>query len=73
MLSHQTLQGTGPGGRIVKADIESYVPGVAGVPMPAAVPGAGFTDIPVDALRMVSPSSIEYQVFFLYLLILLNK
>eukprot|EP00057_Strongylocentrotus_purpuratus_P030625 XP_782228.4 PREDICTED: dihydrolipoyllysine-residue acetyltransferase component of pyruvate dehydrogenase complex, mitochondrial [Strongylocentrotus purpuratus] len=60
-ININSLQGTGPGGRIVKADIESYVPGVAGVPMPAAVPGAGFTDIPVDALRMEQANAAVYS------------
>eukprot|EP00057_Strongylocentrotus_purpuratus_P020137 XP_011674611.1 PREDICTED: uncharacterized protein LOC754606 [Strongylocentrotus purpuratus] len=60
-ININTLQGTGPAGRIVKADIESYVPGVAGVPMPAAVPGAGFTDIPVDALRMEQANAAVYS------------
>ena len=49
------VQGTGPNGRIVKADIDAFVPGVpVAAPVAAAVPGAAFTDIPVDALRLVS-------------------
>nr|XP_054761104.1 dihydrolipoyllysine-residue acetyltransferase component of pyruvate dehydrogenase complex, mitochondrial-like [Lytechinus pictus] len=59
-INLNSLQGTGPGGRIVKADIESYVPGAA-VPMSAAVPGAGFTDIPVDALRMEQANAAVYS------------
>ncbi|XP_072175975.1 dihydrolipoyllysine-residue acetyltransferase component of pyruvate dehydrogenase complex-like [Diadema setosum] len=54
------VQGTGPGGRIVKADIEAFVPGVA-VAMPGAPVAAAFTDIPVDALRMEQANAAIYS------------
>ena len=54
-LDLASLQGTGPGGRIVKADIEGAKPEVAAAPEPAAVPepqptGKGETEL-VDLTR----------------------
>ncbi|MFL5903166.1 MAG: dihydrolipoamide acetyltransferase family protein [Solirubrobacteraceae bacterium] len=54
-LDLASLQGTGPGGRIVKADIEGAKPEVAAAPEPAAVPepqptGKGDTEL-VDLTR----------------------
>ena len=38
-----TVTGTGPGGRIVKSDIENYDPAAAPAPAPSAVPAAAAT------------------------------
>ncbi len=49
------LKGTGPEGRIVKADIDNYKPaaaaGGASAPAAAAAPGANYTDLPVTGMR----------------------
>ncbi|XP_071804186.1 dihydrolipoyllysine-residue acetyltransferase component of pyruvate dehydrogenase complex, mitochondrial-like [Asterias amurensis] len=45
------VSGSGPGGRVRRADIESFTPMAVGVPTLAAMPGAVFTDVPVGELR----------------------
>jgi pyruvate dehydrogenase E2 component (dihydrolipoamide acetyltransferase) len=45
------IQGSGPGGRIIRRDVEAF--GSVGTPaaMPAAVAGAEFEDVPLSAMR----------------------
>ncbi|XP_038052134.1 dihydrolipoyllysine-residue acetyltransferase component of pyruvate dehydrogenase complex, mitochondrial-like [Patiria miniata] len=45
------VAGSGPGGRVRRTDIESYTPSAVAAPALAAMPGAGFTDVPVGELR----------------------
>jgi pyruvate dehydrogenase E2 component (dihydrolipoamide acetyltransferase) len=53
------VQGSGPGGRIVKRDVEAAAqtpaaapaPAAAGAPAPAAAPAAAFTDVPLSQMR----------------------
>jgi len=44
------VKGTGPGGRITKADIEKFQPSPSGAP-PAAAAGAAYEDIPASSMR----------------------
>ena len=54
-LSLASVVGTGPGGRIVRRDLESLPPGGAAAPAPVAsaavAPAAGNTEIPLTGMR----------------------
>ncbi|KAF9907647.1 pyruvate dehydrogenase complex dihydrolipoamide acetyltransferase component (E2) [Linnemannia zychae] len=59
-ISLGDLSGSGPNGRILKADVESYTPAAKAAPAtkaapaPAAAPaGAAYTDIPVTNMRKI--------------------
>jgi pyruvate dehydrogenase E2 component (dihydrolipoamide acetyltransferase) len=61
------LKGTGPGGRIIKADIEKYQPS-----SPSATPvtgaagaesGAGYTDIPLTGMRKTIAKRLSESMF----------
>ncbi|RKO92919.1 2-oxoacid dehydrogenases acyltransferase-domain-containing protein [Blyttiomyces helicus] len=62
------ISGTGPNGRIVKADVDSYKPAPKAAPVaakqpaapkaPAAAPGASFVDIPLSNVRKVIASRL---------------
>ncbi|KAF9362145.1 pyruvate dehydrogenase complex dihydrolipoamide acetyltransferase component (E2) [Mortierella sp. AD094] len=61
-ISLGDIKGTGPNGRIVKADVESYTPApkaasapsTKAAPAPAAAPsGAAYTDIPLTNMRKI--------------------
>jgi pyruvate dehydrogenase E2 component (dihydrolipoamide acetyltransferase) len=55
-----TIQGTGPGGRIVRADIDAAAgKGPAAAPAPAAAPGA---PAPAPATHLVMPGPIEQAI-----------
>ena len=50
------IKGTGPGGRIIKADIEKYTPATAAAPASATgavggTTGEGYTDTPLTGMR----------------------
>jgi pyruvate dehydrogenase E2 component (dihydrolipoamide acetyltransferase) len=45
------LQGSGPGGRIIRRDVEAAGSSAAPVAMPAAVAGAEFEDVPLTQIR----------------------
>ncbi|XP_071941651.1 dihydrolipoyllysine-residue acetyltransferase component of pyruvate dehydrogenase complex, mitochondrial-like [Antedon mediterranea] len=52
----QGVQGTGPGGRIVKADVDAYSPdqapvGIGAQPTPVPVTTSDYTDIPLSGIR----------------------
>ena len=56
------MKGSGPDGRIIAKDVESFVPSAAPPPTPssaapvtvtAPLPGAVYTDIPLTNLRKV--------------------
>ena len=55
-LELQALSGSGPGGRIVKRDIEAALEsapaaGATAAPAASAAPGAGYTDVPLSQMR----------------------
>ncbi|KAF9185429.1 pyruvate dehydrogenase complex dihydrolipoamide acetyltransferase component (E2), partial [Haplosporangium sp. Z 767] len=59
-ISLGDLSGSGPHGRIVKADVESYKPAPKAAPAPAAAAaapaaptGAAYTDIPITNMRKI--------------------
>ena len=52
----QLIQASGPEGRIIARDVESYVPSAApppGVGAPVPAPGASYSDIPLTGMRKV--------------------
>lgn len=54
----RNVQGTGPGGRIVKADVENYAPAAAAAPVvaaPAAQPGPAVTATPLPIISATRP------------------
>jgi len=61
------IKGTGPGGRIIKADIEKYTPAVsAAAPATGAAgaqPGAGYTDIPLTGMRRTIAKRLSESMF----------
>lgn len=64
-LDLRTLQGSGDGGRIVKADIDHFKPGTAAV-APAAFTGnftEGYTDIPNSQMRNVIAKRLGESMF----------
>ncbi|KAM0745643.1 pyruvate dehydrogenase [Meredithblackwellia eburnea MCA 4105] len=61
------IKGTGPEGRIIKADIDNYKPAAAAAapasasasaPAPSAAAGASYTDVPVSNMRRVIASRL---------------
>jgi pyruvate dehydrogenase E2 component (dihydrolipoamide acetyltransferase) len=54
-LAAESIQGTGPGGRIVRRDVEAAMAGGNGQPVaniaPVAIPAGSFTDIPHSGMR----------------------
>ncbi|KAJ3121741.1 pyruvate dehydrogenase complex dihydrolipoamide acetyltransferase component (E2) [Nowakowskiella sp. JEL0407] len=54
------IQGTGPNGRIIKADVEAYQPPAASVaaPTPVASSEAAYEDIPISNIRKVIASRL---------------
>jgi len=54
-LAAESIQGTGPGGRIVRRDVEAAMAGGNGKPVaniaPVAIPAGSFTDIPHSGMR----------------------
>lgn len=64
------IKGSGPGGRIIKADIEKYTPSAAAAAAPApstdaagAQPGQGFTDIPLTGMRRTIAKRLSESMF----------
>jgi pyruvate dehydrogenase E2 component (dihydrolipoamide acetyltransferase) len=58
-----TIKGTGPGGRIVKHDIEAAVPGAAPAPKPpAAATGQAAAPAPIAAAPAIVESGIPHEV-----------
>ena len=60
------IKGTGPGGRIIKADIEKYTPPstvAAPSPSPGATPGQGYTDIPLTGMRRTIAKRLSESMF----------
>ncbi|KAJ3287658.1 hypothetical protein HK104_008491 [Borealophlyctis nickersoniae] len=57
------INGSGPGGRVVKADVENYKPAAKKAPAaagkaPAPAPGAAYVDIPTSNVRKVIASRL---------------
>ena len=63
------IKGTGPGGRIIKADIENYTPLTAtaapalSTSAPGAAPGQGYTDIPLTGMRKTIAKRLSESMF----------
>jgi pyruvate dehydrogenase E2 component (dihydrolipoamide acetyltransferase) len=63
------IKGSGPGGRIIKADIEKYTPAAsAAAPAPStgapgAQPGLGYTDIPLTGMRRTIAKRLSESMF----------
>ena len=64
------IKGTGPGGRIIKSDIEKYQPspysGAAAAPVTGAAgaqTGAGYTDIPLTGMRKTIAKRLSESMF----------
>jgi pyruvate dehydrogenase E2 component (dihydrolipoamide acetyltransferase) len=63
------IKGTGPGGRIIKIDVEKFTPAAsAAAPAPStgaagAVPGAGYTDIPLTGMRRTIAKRLSESMF----------
>jgi pyruvate dehydrogenase E2 component (dihydrolipoamide acetyltransferase) len=64
------IKGTGPGGRIIKSDIEKYIPSTSSVAAPAPSTGAtgatsspGYTDIPLTGMRKTIARRLSESMF----------
>lgn len=63
------IKGTGPGGRIIKSDIEKYQPAAASTApapttsAPGAQAGAGYTDIPLTGMRKTIAKRLSESMF----------
>jgi len=62
------IKGTGPGGRIIKSDIEKYRPSssTTAAPVTAAAgaqPGVGYTDIPLTGMRKTIAKRLSESMF----------
>src|SRR5271170_6567975 len=63
------IKGTGPGGRIIKSDIEKYQPSTsstAAAPTTGAAgaqPGVGYTDIPLTGMRKTIAKRLSESMF----------
>lgn len=63
------IKGTGPGGRIIKSDIEKYQPSTsstAAAPATGAAgaqPGVGYTDIPLTGMRKTIAKRLSESMF----------
>jgi pyruvate dehydrogenase E2 component (dihydrolipoamide acetyltransferase) len=62
------IKGTGPGGRIIKVDVEKFTPAASEAPAPStsaagAVPGAGYTDIPLTGMRRTIAKRLSESMF----------
>ncbi len=65
-INLNTVTGTGPGGRIVKRDIENYDPSAAAAStttIPAAMPSSGYTDVPLSQMRSVIATRLGESKF----------
>jgi pyruvate dehydrogenase E2 component (dihydrolipoamide acetyltransferase) len=59
----KNIKGTGPGGRIIKSDVEKYVPAAAAAPGAPAAAGAGYTDIPLSGMRRTIAKRLGESMF----------
>jgi pyruvate dehydrogenase E2 component (dihydrolipoamide acetyltransferase) len=68
----KSIKGTGPGGRIIKSDIEKYRPATTAAPSTSApstgAPGAqpsaqGYTDIPLTGMRKTIAKRLSESMF----------
>ena len=62
------VKGTGPGGRIIKSDIEKYQPSTSTATVPATSaegpqPGLGHTDIPLTGMRKTIAKRLSESMF----------
>lgn len=59
----KSIKGTGPGGRIIKSDIEKYVPAVPVATASAGSPGEAYTDIPLTNMRKTIARRLSESMF----------
>lgn len=61
----QQIKGSGPGGRIIKADIENYTSPTVVAPAAglSAYPGEGYTDIPLTGMRRTIAKRLSESMF----------
>ena len=62
------VTGSGPGGRIIKADVEKFTPPASAASVPAtgasgAVAGSGYTDIPLTSMRRTIAKRLSESMF----------
>jgi len=61
------VKGSGPGGRIIKADVEKFTPPVATTAAPTTATGAGtgsgYTDIPLTSMRRTIAKRLSESMF----------
>jgi len=62
------VTGSGPGGRIIKADVEKFTPPASAAAVPAtgapgAVAGSGYTDIPLTSMRRTIAKRLSESMF----------
>jgi pyruvate dehydrogenase E2 component (dihydrolipoamide acetyltransferase) len=57
-----SIKGTGPGGRITKADIEKYQPSGAGAPASAGAAGPSYEDIPASSMRKTIANRLKQSM-----------
>jgi pyruvate dehydrogenase E2 component (dihydrolipoamide acetyltransferase) len=56
------IKGTGPGGRITKADIEKYKPSGGAVPASAATAGPIYEDLPASSMRKTIANRLKQSM-----------
>jgi pyruvate dehydrogenase E2 component (dihydrolipoamide acetyltransferase) len=57
-----SIKGTGPGGRITKADIEKYKPSGAAAPPSASAAGPSYEDIPASSMRKTIANRLKQSM-----------
>lgn len=57
------IKGTGPGGRIIKADIEKYTPSAITTSIPGTQSTQGYTDIPLTGMRKTIAKRLSESMF----------
>jgi len=63
-ITLKQIKGSGPGGRIIKSDIENYTPSAAAAaPATGAQPGVGYTDIPLTSMRRTIAKRLSESMF----------
>ena len=56
------VKGTGPGGRIIKSDIEKYTPATSSTST-GATPSPGYTDVPLPGMRKTIAKRLSESMF----------
>ncbi|KAL8743791.1 MAG: hypothetical protein Q9190_003886 [Brigantiaea leucoxantha] len=56
------VRGTGPGGRIIKADVEKYQPKASAAPSAAGSAGPSYEDIPASSMRKTIANRLQQSM-----------